>query len=338
MEAIRNYLETMFLNLPNTPEVYKAKNELWQMMEDKYTELKNEGKSENEAVGTVISEFGNLDELAEDLGIRQFVHSSDTPLQTTKTASLSMEEAKQFLHDQARHSYLVALSVFLFISSCCFPIFFGAASDTAMRNSDLLDALGPTFFFLLIAAGVGLLVYSNVRMGRWNHLKTDNFVTDFATTDYVHREMERYKSTHALLLTVGIMLCILSVVPPILVDALSSGASRMMDVLDDCSGGFTLLLVAIGVFFIVVSANRMGGYRTLLHLNDQNTVGGNYVPNQQPAYTNPTLAAIMSVYWPTTTCLYLIWSFLSFQWQITWIIWPVAAIIEALIKNLSKNQ
>ena len=33
MEAIRNYLETMFLNLPNTPEVYKAKNELWQMME-----------------------------------------------------------------------------------------------------------------------------------------------------------------------------------------------------------------------------------------------------------------------------------------------------------------
>ena len=74
MEAIRNYLETMFLNLPNTPEVYKAKNELWQMMEDKYTELKNEGKSENEAVGTVIAEFGNLDELAEDLGIKQFVH------------------------------------------------------------------------------------------------------------------------------------------------------------------------------------------------------------------------------------------------------------------------
>ena len=31
------------------------------MMEDKYTELKNEGKSENEAVGTVIAEFGNLD-------------------------------------------------------------------------------------------------------------------------------------------------------------------------------------------------------------------------------------------------------------------------------------
>lgn len=63
METIRNYLETMFSHLPNTPEVIRAKNELWQMMEDKYNELKEEGKSENEAIGTVISEFGNLDEI-----------------------------------------------------------------------------------------------------------------------------------------------------------------------------------------------------------------------------------------------------------------------------------
>ena len=87
METIRNYLETMFLKLPNTPEVYKAKNELWQMMEDKYTELKEEGKSENEAVGIVISEFGNLDELANDLGISQFVESQ--PMPQGKTLSRS---------------------------------------------------------------------------------------------------------------------------------------------------------------------------------------------------------------------------------------------------------
>lgn len=41
------------------------------MMEDKYNELISEGKSENEAVGTVISEFGNLDELAETLGLNR---------------------------------------------------------------------------------------------------------------------------------------------------------------------------------------------------------------------------------------------------------------------------
>ena len=144
------------------------------------------------------------------------------------------------------------------------------------------------------------------------------------------------KSTHALLLTIGIMLCILSVVPPILLDAASSFAA---DTLEDCSAGFVLIFVAIGVFLIVISSMRMGGYRTLLHLNNQNTIGGNYVPEQQDRqqYHNSTLAAIMSVYWPTITCLYLIWSFLSFDWWITWIVWPIAAIVESLIKNISKN-
>ena len=61
----------MFANLPATAEVLKAKDELWGMMEDKYNELISEGKSENEAVGTVISEFGNLDELAETLGLNR---------------------------------------------------------------------------------------------------------------------------------------------------------------------------------------------------------------------------------------------------------------------------
>ena len=65
METIKNYLENMFSHLPNTPEVQKAKYELYQMMEDKYNELISEGKSDNEAIGIVISEFGNLDELAD---------------------------------------------------------------------------------------------------------------------------------------------------------------------------------------------------------------------------------------------------------------------------------
>ena len=61
METIKNYLENMFSHLPNTPEVQKAKYELYQMMEDKYNELISDGKSDNEAIGIVISEFGNLD-------------------------------------------------------------------------------------------------------------------------------------------------------------------------------------------------------------------------------------------------------------------------------------
>ena len=73
MDTLINYLNTMFRSLPDTPEARRAKDELRQMMEDKYADLISEGKSENEAVGTVITELGNLDEFADQLGIRSLV-------------------------------------------------------------------------------------------------------------------------------------------------------------------------------------------------------------------------------------------------------------------------
>ena len=82
METIKNYLETMFANMPDTEETRRAKQELFSMMEDKYNELISEGQSENTAVGTVISEFGNLEDLAEDLGLTKEVQlpSTDMPI------------------------------------------------------------------------------------------------------------------------------------------------------------------------------------------------------------------------------------------------------------------
>lgn len=89
MEEIRNYLEAMFARLPNTPQVARAKNELWQMMEDKYTELRESGVSDQEAVATVISEFGRLDELADELGIRDYVSAGTGAAATVKTKKSS---------------------------------------------------------------------------------------------------------------------------------------------------------------------------------------------------------------------------------------------------------
>ncbi len=333
METIRNYLETMFVNLPNTPEIYKAKNELWQMMEDKYTELKEDGKSENEAVGTVIAEFGNLDELAKDLGIARFVQANP---QMPEGKPFSMENVKAFLADSARNAYLTALGILFCIISVCGPIFFDAAASVFPGKERFFDTLGGCSLFLIVAVGVGIIVYAGVSYSKWKNISQEHYITDFATTEYIHSEMERYKGTHAMLLTVGIVLCIISVLPPIILDSFADYSGFW----NNCSGAFLFCFVAIGVFFIVMTSMKLGSYNTLLRLNQRDTVGGNYVPNQQnkPQYINEQVAAVMSVFWPTATCLYLIWSFLSMEWWKTWIIWPVAGIIHALVDSTLKKQ
>lgn len=141
MEAIREYLHNMFLNLPETPQVLRAKAELMEMMEDKYEELMQEGMSEKEAVGTVISEFGNLDELAEELGIGGFVNQEQTQSETMGNSTTDdtsrqsdsrwgLEEVRRYLSDGRKHARMVALGVML----CIWSPLLSSVSDGAVEE------------------------------------------------------------------------------------------------------------------------------------------------------------------------------------------------------------
>ncbi len=69
MDTIMNYLENMFASMPKSKQMQQLKDDLLVHMEDKYQELKRAGKSENEAIGVVIAEFGNMEEIMDEFGI-----------------------------------------------------------------------------------------------------------------------------------------------------------------------------------------------------------------------------------------------------------------------------
>lgn len=319
METIRNYLETMFARLPNTHEVQKAKRELWQIMEDKYTELIRDGRTENEAVGIVISEFGNLDELAEELGIKDFILPADKGANSA-VRGVALAEVKDYLHDKTRVGYTVALGVFLCIISVCgFLVPFGSG----WRGTAAL-----VFMYLSIAVAVGLFMFSSFSMGKWKFLKEQPCSVDFATATYVHDQREGFRVTHAMMITIGVILCILSMLPAIVLD--------MMYVWDRGIGpALMFVFIGIGVFLFIVAGNVNAGFATILSLNQKDTIGGNFVPSQKLVSYNSAFASrIMSVYWPTVTCIYLCWSFLTFDWHITWIVWVIAALLQWIIRAI----
>ncbi len=320
METIRNYLETMFARLPITFEVQKAKNELGQMMEDKYTELIKDGKTENEAVGIVISEFGNLDELAEELGISSFVIQGNQKA-AAGIRSVTLAEVKDYLHDRTRAAYTVALGVLLCIISCC-----GYLLDVSWNWRGAVYA--TCFMFLMIAAAIGLFMFSGFVMGKWKFLKQKGCSVDFATAEYVHNRRESFRVTFAMMITIGVILCILSVLPVVIVTSLFSWRSGLGVVL-------MFVFIGIGVFLLVAAGNMNAGFSTILSLNKSDTMGGSFVPSQkQVRYNNNMISQLMSVYWPTVTCIYLCWSFLSFDWHITWIVWVIAAVVQQLIRAI----
>ena len=34
-----------------------------------------------------------------------------------------------------------------------------------------------------------------------------------------------------------------------------------------------------------------------------------------------------AVVWPLATCVYLLWSFISGSWEISWVVWPVVGVL-----------
>jgi uncharacterized membrane protein len=161
METIKNYLEAMFANMPRTADVEKAKAELLQMMEDKYTELRREGKTEDEAVATVISEFGNLDELAASLGIK---HVLDKGGQEQQRRNLSLDEVKEYLADLFSSILFRTVGIALYIA-CVLPVIF-----CQMYGKEVT---GIVLMFIIIAAATACMIIPHTRMEQWHFIKSE---------------------------------------------------------------------------------------------------------------------------------------------------------------------
>ncbi|MBR4528793.1 MAG: hypothetical protein IKO80_00795 [Lachnospiraceae bacterium] len=221
METLRNYLETMFQRYPQTAEAEKAKAELWQMMEDKYNELLADGKKETEAVGIVISEFGDPEEVAESLGLNTMLQRVEQPAA-------------------------------------------GPAQETVTREAAAEPVQGEPV----------------LRFGTHEDL--------FGTT------IEHAESAAA-----------------------EAAASAAQETQDAAAGAGPEIDPAS-------AASNNGAWWTWANMDDQTSGDTLY----------RAFNTVLSVYWPTVTCLYLCWSFLTFRWWMTWIIWPLAAVLHSILKRL----
>ena len=260
MNAIRNYLDNMFRNLPNTEAVRRAKSELLQMMEDKYEELIAEGKTENEAVGIVISEFGNLDELADSLGISEAV--TENPVEDKPM--LSMDRVKEYLSMNNTRAILTPLGIALCILSVVSPIL----ADILPVDIDIIGAGG---LFSLIAIAVGLFIFSGIKNKEYAEVRNKECSLSIEGAEYVRNERRGFKNSYGLMSSFGIGLCILSFLNPILLD-------RIPFIDSNVGAAMMFVFVALGVFLITSANTRMNGYDRLLALNESGKMSEEFVP------------------------------------------------------------
>ena len=307
----------MFASMPNTTEVRKAKAELLQMMEDKYNELISEGTSENAAVGTVISEFGNLDELAESLGLTKEVEVARGMEAEMPRRFITLDEAKAYLSNRNKKALYRALGILLLIISVSFVILMSTSEASALT--------GVAMMMFSIAIGIGFLVYSSFVDHEWKFMKRESCSIDMNTAAYVKDKQRGFEPVRAFCVAIGVVLCVICWTPNILIPFRY----------EPLGAGLMFILVGFGVFLIVYPKSIASGFERILHVNEATTISGQYANGsayvKPTKYKSKTAQTVVEVYWPTVTCLYLIFSFLTFRWDLTWIIWVIAGVFHRVV-------
>lgn len=232
---------------------------------------------------------------------------------------VTLGEANEFLTKTDTHSTRIAAAVALFILSPIPPILLDAGGS--------IVELGAIFMLLFIAAGVGVLIYSGIVMAPFDFLSHQYIETEYGVDGMVKEKKARHQSKYAISMCIGVSLCILSPVMPIVFDG-HAGES----VLADASGAFLFLFVAAGVFSILKATIVKGAYQKLLEEDGF---------SRASKAKDRNIKGAMAVYWLIATALYLGWSFITMSWERTWIVWPIAGVlcpVVAIVANAVKNR
>jgi hypothetical protein len=253
MDTITGYLNNMFASLPRTEQTYKLKQDLLSSMEDKYYELKQDGKSENEAVGIVISEFGNIDELIEELGIA--VEVADSPL-----PQLAPEDTWSYMAAMKRAGFMVGLGVMLCIVGPALLILLSTLAEygflQGVISEDTAGILGVVILLVLVAPAVGLFIYSGTVSEKYKYLQKGFTLPHFLRAE-IEQRSRAFTPTYTLSLTMGVCLCVLSPVPVITWSMINDDATAYGVVI-------LLALVALAVFLFIYYGSIKDSFKFLL--------------------------------------------------------------------------
>lgn len=227
--------------------------------------------------------------------------------------SVSAEMANEYMALCKSEGKKIAIGTVLCIVSPTILILLAALSATVnVLSENLAAGLG----LLALLGCVGVAVYLFISAG--NELKKYKFMTEesidlaYGVQGIIKERRKEFESIYQFNLTLGIMLCILSVAPIFIGLAMNVTELYMCIAID-----ILLVMVAIGVQRIISVSMIWGSFDKLL-------MEGDYSKHNRE--NNKFLDAVGAIYWPTIVAIYLGISLYTEKWKISWIIWVVAGV------------
>ncbi len=254
-----------------------------------------------------------------------YSEGDDSPVDAVTLPKLSIEEANAFISARYRGAHRLALGVFLCILAGIPVTVMGILSEGQgwFYVQGQISILGISLTLVIVALAVALFVKNSQDLKPYQFICEGLFTPAYGVSGLASEGLKRYQAAYQRGLVIGIYLCILAGIP-LLWGAINEENSSL-------ALGFTLTLVsvALGVYQLVKVVSRRNSFRYLLQ--DEELLG-----EREDRQLDLKVDRYMEIYWPLVMAIYLGYSFWTEDWGRSWIIFPVAGLLSAVLENLLK--
>lgn len=265
--------------------------------------------------------------LKDDIGeAEDFNYTKDN----SSLRTVSMEEAKAFLSVKAATSKMIAFAVFLCIISPICLIILAAASEAYgyVLSENAATGIGMAVLIVFIAIAVGIFILSGSKTGSYEYLNKEMFETEYDVIGMVRERKKHYINKYTISNIIGACLCILALIPLFIGVSINEDDDFLMIIMFS----ITLFLIGIGVSFFVVSGIIHESFEKILQQGDY---------SKQKKKNKSATDTFSGAWWLTSTAIYLTYSFITDNWEYSWIIWVIAGLLYPVVSaiiNISKEK
>jgi len=229
---------------------------------------------------------------------------------------VSIKDANDFLSVKSKTAKTIAHAVFLCILSPIPLLILSAVSESTSGalNENIANGIGMIVLIILIAAAAVMFISSGGKTAMFAYLEKEKFETEYDVSGMVKERKAQYKDIHTKNNIAGACLCIFALIPLFVGVIIDSDNDLLMTVMLAIS----FIIAGTGTVCLIRTGIVWASYEKLLQEGEYSKE-----KKEKPSVSS----AVYTVYWVISAAFYLVYSLLSNNWGLSWVIWIAAAVI-----------
>ena len=244
--------------------------------------------------------------------------TNDTSSDTT-VKRISIEEANMYIEQRKKASLRIALATFLCILSPIVLIVLSILSElpNPIVSEITAGAVGLTVLFGFIICAVPIYIYCGFKNQPYAFLdKNIPFELEYGVKGVVSEKKNAFRPTYIAYNIIATSVCIFSVVPLVILSFTEN------EILVAVALAFLMVIAGIGVGMFIVAGTQNASMQKLLK-------EGEFTEKEKKRTGIKEVVGFC--YWGILTAIYLAWSFLTNNWDISWLVYAIGGVLFPIV-------